>query len=120
MQNILEVKNVSIIYKTGDFRDIGLKEWVMRHLTHNYKVEMFQAVKNVSFELQKGEMIGIIGSNGAGKSTLLKAVSGIMKPSEGEIIKQGNVSALLELASGFDGDLTVKENTYLRGPGCKY
>ena len=120
MQNILEVKNVSIIYKTGDFRDIGLKEWVMRHLTHNYKVEMFQAVKNVSFELQKGEMIGIIGSNGAGKSTLLKAVSGIMKPSEGEIIKQGNVSALLELASGFDGDLTVKENTYLRGAMLGY
>ena len=120
MQNILEVKNVSIVYKTGDFRDIGLKEWVMRHLTHNYEVEIFQAVKNISFELQKGEMIGIIGSNGAGKSTLLKAVSGIMKPSEGEIIKYGNVSALLELASGFDGDLTVKENTYLRGAMLGY
>ena len=120
MEKILEAKNVSIGYKIGDFRDIGLKEWVTRHLTHNFHVEVFQAVHNVSFELCKGEILGIIGSNGAGKSTLLKAVSGIMEPTEGSINRSGTVAALLELASGFDGDLTVKENTYLRGAMLGY
>lgn len=120
MEKIVEAKNVSIGYKIGDFRDIGLKEWVTRHLTHSFHVEIFQAVHHVSFDLYKGEILGIIGSNGAGKSTLLKAVSGIMEPSEGTISRIGSVAALLELASGFDGDLTVKENTYLRGAMLGY
>ena len=115
MEKVLEASHVTIGYKIGDFRDIGLKEWIMRHLMHNYHVEVFQAVHDVSFELYKGDMLGIIGSNGAGKSTLLKAVSGIMEPTEGSIERKGSISALLELASGFDGDLTVKENAYLRG-----
>ena len=115
MENVLRVEHVSICYKIGDFRDIGLKEWTLRHLKHNYHVEIFRAVHDVSFELAPGEMLGIIGGNGAGKSTLLKAISGIMVPSEGRVERKGAVSALLELASGFDGDLTVKENAYLRG-----
>ena len=65
-------------------------------------------------------MLGIIGTNGAGKSTLLKAVSGIMEPTKGSIRRQGTIAALLELASGFDGDLTVKENAYLRGAMLGY
>lgn len=120
VEKALQVENVSIGYKIGDFRDIGLKEWTMRHLTHNYNVVVFQAVHNVSFELSKGEMLGIIGSNGAGKSTLLKAVSGIMVPTEGTIQREGRVSALLELSSGFDEDLTVRENAYLRGAMLGY
>ena len=115
MKRLLKADHVSIEYKVGDFKNIGLKEWVMRHLTHNYHVEVFQAVHDVSFEVQKGDVLGIIGSNGAGKSTLLKAVSGIMVPTEGRITCSGSIAALLELGSGFDGDLTVKENTYLRG-----
>lgn len=111
----VECKNVSIRYITGDFRSIGLKEYVIRHLTHNYHVREFWADKNVTFSLEKGDMMGIIGSNGAGKSTLLKAVTGIMVPTGGEIHVQGNIAALLELASGFDPDMTVRENTYLRG-----
>ena len=120
MEPILRAENVSIIYKIGDFRDIGLKEWTMRHLTHTYHVQKFQAVHNVSFTLCKGEMLGIIGGNGAGKSTLLKAVSGIMVPSEGSVVVNGKIAALLELASGFDGDLTVKENAFLRGAMLGY
>ena len=120
MEKILEVSHVTIGYKIGDFRDIGLKEWTVRHLTRNYHVEIFQAVHDVSFELNKGEMLGIIGSNGAGKSTLLKAVSGIMEPTAGSITRRGSISALLELASGFDGDLTVTENAYLRGAMLGY
>ena len=117
---ILEARNVSIRYITGDFKDIGLKEYVMRRLTGNYHVTEFWADKDVSFTLERGEMLGIIGSNGAGKSTLLKAVSGIMVPTEGWIHREGTIAALLELASGFDGELTVKENAYLRGAMLGY
>lgn len=112
---ILKVQNVSIKYITGDFKSIGLKEYVVRKLKNNYKVKEFWANKNITFELERGDMLGVIGTNGAGKSTLLKAISGIMVPSEGRVKREGKIAALLELASGFDGDLTVKENAYLRG-----
>ena len=118
--SILEVKDVSIRYMTGDFKDIGLKEYVMRRIKGNYKVREFWAARHVTFTLEHGDMLGIIGTNGAGKSTLLKAVSGIMEPTEGTIHRQGTIAALLELASGFDGDLTVKENAYLRGAMLGY
>ena len=120
MKTMLTVDRVSISYKIGDFKDIGLKEWTMRHLKNDYRVETFNAVEDVSFELLEGDMLGIIGTNGAGKSTLLKAVTGVMEPRKGSITRNGNVSALLELASGFDGDLTVKENAYLRGAMLGY
>lgn len=116
----LEVNNVSIRYLTGDFKEIGLKEYTMRKLKGNYHVQEFWADKNISFTLEKGDMLGIIGTNGAGKSTLLKVVSGIMEPTGGYVKREGNVAALLELASGFDGDLTVRENAYLRGAMLGY
>ena len=118
--SILEVHNVSIRYMTGDFKEIGLKEYVMRKLKCDYHVQEFWADRDVTFSLEKGDMLGIIGSNGAGKSTLLKVVSGIMEPTEGYVKREGNIAALLELASGFDGDLTVKENAYLRGAMLGY
>ncbi len=114
------VNNVSIRYITGDFKDIGIKEFLMRKLTGNYKVTEFWADKDVSFGLDKGDMLGIIGSNGAGKSTLLKAISGVMVPTKGSISVEGSIAALLELTAGFDGELTVKENTYLRGAMLGY
>ena len=117
---IIKANGVSIRYITGDFKDIGLKEYVVRRLKGNYHVTEFWADRNISFELEKGDMLGIIGSNGAGKSTLLKAVSGIMVPTEGHMEINGSVAALLELGSGFDGDLTVRENTYLRGAMLGY
>ncbi len=120
MKTMLKADHVSISYKIGDFKDIGLKEWTMRHLKHQYHVETFMAVQDVSFELMEGDMLGIIGTNGAGKSTLLKAVIGVMEPRKGTIQRNGSISALLELASGFDGDLTVKENAYLRGAMLGY
>lgn len=120
MKEILQVKNVSIKYITGDFKSIGLKEYVVRRLKGNYTVKEFWANRNITFNLNEGDMLGIIGTNGAGKSTLLKAVSGIMRPSEGTIIRHGTIAALLELGSGFDGDLTVKENAYLRGAMLGY
>ena len=112
---IIKAQGISIRYITGDFKDIGLKEYIMRKLSGNYHVKEFWADKDISFELERGDMLGIIGTNGAGKSTLLKAISGIMVPTKGRIEVNGKVAALLELGSGFDGDLTVRENTYLRG-----
>ena len=112
---VIEAKGISVRYMTGDFKDIGLKEYVLQRIQGNYHVQEFWADKDITFSLEKGDMLGIIGTNGAGKSTLLKAVSGIMRPTKGELTVRGTVAALLELASGFDKDLTVRENTYLRG-----
>lgn len=118
--SILSVNNVSIRYLTGDFKEIGIKEYLIRKIKGNYQVTDFWAVRNISFQLETGDMLGIIGSNGAGKSTLLKVITGIMEPTEGEVVCTGAISALLELASGFDGELTVKENAYLRGAMLGY
>ena len=117
---IIQANGISIRYITGDFKDIGLKEYVMRRLKGDYHVTEFWADRDITFSLEKGDMLGIIGSNGAGKSTLLKAVSGIMIPTKGHMEINGTIAALLELGSGFDGDLTVRENTYLRGAMLGY
>ena len=117
---ILSLNNVSIRYITGDFKEIGIKEFVLRKITRKYQVKDFWADRNISFSINRGDMLGIIGTNGAGKSTLLKAISGIMVPTEGYVECNGKIAALLELGSGFDGDLTVKENTYLRGAMLGY
>lgn len=117
---MLVCDDVSIRYMIGDFKAIGLKEWLTRKLTGNLRVKEFWADRHISFKLNRGDMLGIIGTNGAGKSTILKAITGIMKPTEGKVVRYGNISALLELASGFDGDLNIKENVYLRGAMLGY
>lgn len=116
----IECNNVSIRYITGDLKAIGLKEFVVRKLSGNYHVQEFWADRHITFTLEQGDMLGIIGSNGAGKSTLLKAITGIMLPVEGSVKVKGNVAALLELSSGFDNQMTVRENTYLRGAMLGY
>ena len=117
---IIDARNISVKYITGDLRNIGLKEYLMKKLTRTYHTEAFMAVNNVSFTLYQGDMLGIIGTNGAGKSTLLKVVTQIMRPSSGSIRVNGKIAALLELASGFDPDLNLKENAYLRGAMLGY
>lgn len=117
---MLACYDVSIRYITGDFKEIGIKEYILRKITRNYKVNEFWADRHVTFSINRGDMLGIIGTNGAGKSTLLKAISGIMVPTVGRVDCRGKIAALLELGSGFDGDLTVKENTYLRGAMLGY
>jgi ABC-2 type transport system ATP-binding protein len=113
--DVITCRGVSIRYLTGDIKDIGIKVYLIKRLTGKYKAHEFFAVRDVTFTLGRTDMLGIIGTNGAGKSTLLKAISGIMLPTRGTLSVRGRVAALLELGSGFDGALTVKENTYLRG-----
>lgn len=117
---VIVVKNVTIEYITGDLRNIGLKDYVVQKLRGKYNVKKFIAVDNVSFVLEQGDMLGIVGTNGAGKSTLLKVVTKIMVPSKGSVTVNGKIAALLELGSGFDGDLNLKENAYLRGAMLGY
>ncbi|WP_242976546.1 ABC transporter ATP-binding protein [Intestinimonas butyriciproducens] len=93
----------------------SIKEYMVQLIKGKIKYEEFWALKDVSFEVQKGEVIGIIGHNGAGKSTLLKVISGILKPTGGELEVHGNIVPMLELGSGFDTDLTGRENIFLNG-----
>ena len=81
----------------------------------NRKRNEFWALKDVSFEIETGEVVGFIGSNGAGKSTLLKIVAGVMKPTVGQVEIHGNVCPMIELGAGFDAQLSAKENVYLNG-----
>lgn len=110
---ILEVNDLTVRYTVGALREAGLKEYLISR--KQSRTREIVANEHVSFSLERGDMLGIIGANGAGKSTLLKAISGILPASEGEVICRGKIAALLELGSGFDGELTVRENTYLRG-----
>lgn len=112
---MIDVNNVSVRYIMGDFKDIGIKEYLIKKVKGQMTVKEFWALNDVSFHVDKGELLGIIGSNGSGKSTILKVLAGIMPPTKGSITANGSIAALLELGAGFDGDLTVKENIYLRG-----
>lgn len=117
---VIDVKNVTVQYTINNFREIGLKEYLIKKVKRDIKTEQFTAVDNVSFSLDEGDFLGIIGTNGAGKSTLLKVISGIMKPAKGSVTVNGKIAALLELGSGFDPDLTIKENVFLRGAMLGY
>ncbi len=117
---VVDVQNVSIKYRVGDFRNIGLKEFLAQKIKGQYDAKDFWAVDDVSFQLDKGDFLGIVGTNGAGKTTLLKAVSGVIRPAKGTVETNGQISALLALGTGFDDDMTVKENIYLRGAFLGY
>lgn len=114
-KKIIEVKNVSMRFRLTDDKIMSLKEFVTRKLSGKYKTSEFWALKNVSFDVYRGEVVGIIGHNGAGKSTILKVISGILKPTEGSVTCGGNIVPMLELGSGFDHDLTGRENIFLNG-----
>ena len=120
--SILEVNNVSIRYMTGDFKDIGLKEYIMRRLKGDYHVREFWADKGITFSLEQGDMLGIIGTNGAGKSTILKMLTGIFRPTSGKVLFDGHpwsrkdlaeIGALVETPPVYE-NLTAWENLKVR------
>ena len=112
---IIRANDISMRYLMTYDRIQSIKEYIVQMLRGKIKYEEFWALKNVSFEVERGEVVGIIGHNGAGKSTLLKVISGILKPTGGELEVHGNVVPMLELGSGFDHELTGRENIFLNG-----
>ena len=112
---IIRANDISMRYLMTYDRIQSIKEYIVQMLRGKIKYEEFWALKNVSFEVERGEVVGIIGHNGAGKSTLLKVISGILKPTCGSLEVHGNVVPMLELGSGFDHDLTGRENIFLNG-----
>ncbi len=114
---MIKVDNVSMKFNLGVEKDNSLKMMFIRLFDKKKRIKKteFWALKDVSFEVKAGDVIGIVGSNGAGKSTLLKVVSGVMKPTKGKVEVGGVISPMIELGAGFDGDLTARENIYLNG-----
>ena len=112
---MIRVSDVTMRFRMNNDKILSLKEFVTTALRGKLQYSTFTALEHVSFEVQKGETIGLIGRNGAGKSTLLKIISGIMKPTEGSVECRGNIVPMLELGSGFDMDLSGRENVYLNG-----
>ncbi|MBR2722577.1 MAG: ABC transporter ATP-binding protein [Clostridia bacterium] len=112
---MIKAENITVCYRVSHDRIRSIKEYLVALVKGKIKYEEFYALNDVSFEIKKGEVIGIIGNNGAGKSTLLKVISGILRPTKGTVSLQGNVVPMLELGSGFDYDLTGRENVFLNG-----
>ena len=114
-ETMIEVNDVTMRFHMNLDKILSLKEFVTRKLSGKLAYQDFTALEHVSFTVRRGETFGLIGRNGAGKSTMLKVISGILKPTEGSVVCHGNVVPMLELGSGFDMDLTGRENVFLNG-----
>ena len=114
------VDNVSMKFNLSKEKVDSLKDYVIKFLKKEIKYNEFWALQNVSFTVEKGDRVGILGLNGAGKSTLLKVIAGVFKPTEGSVTKHGKMVPLLELGAGFDQQYTGKENIYLYGAMLGY
>lgn len=112
---MIEVQDVSMRFRMANDRISSIKEYAIARLQRKLKYNEFEALKHVSFDVRRGEVMGLIGHNGAGKSTMLKVISGILKPTEGSVFVRGNIAPMLELGSGFDMDMTGRENIFLNG-----
>ena len=115
MNTAISLENVSMMFNLNRDKIMGLKEYVVKALKRELHYDEFWALRNISFEVHKGDIMGILGLNGSGKSTLLKLIAGVFKPTKGKITVNGEISPLLELGAGFDPEFSAKENIYMNG-----
>ncbi len=112
---MVSVDNVSMRFNLGQEKIDSLKEYAIKFVKRQLHYKEFWALNNISLEVKKGEVFGIVGYNGSGKSTLLKIIAGVMKPTKGQVKVRGTMAPLIELGAGFDPNLTGRENVYLNG-----
>lgn len=112
---IIKVDHVSMKFNMASEKFDSLKEYIIKNLKKQVSYNEFWALKDVSFEVKRGESLGLIGLNGSGKSTMLKTIAGVLKPTKGSVSVYGTVAPLIELGAGFDFDLTAGENIFLNG-----
>lgn len=118
---MIKANNISMRFNLGIEKNFSIKQAFIDILSRKKKEKSyFWALDNVSFEVEKGEVVGFIGNNGAGKSTLLKVIAGVMKPTKGNVEIYGNICPMIELGAGFDYELTARENIYLNGAVLGY
>ncbi len=114
-QHMIEVNNVSMKFNLASEKLDSFKEFVIKTIKHQVTYDEFWALQDVSFSVDKGDALGLIGLNGSGKSTMLKVIAGVLKPTKGNVVVNGTVAPLIELGAGFDADLTARENVFLNG-----
>ena len=120
MGNAVELREIVMKFRMTAQKVDSLKEFAIRAIKKQLQYTEFTALDRVSFDVRKGEVVGIVGLNGSGKSTVLKIISGILKPTSGSVMVQGSISPLIELGAGFDFELTARENVYLNGSVLGY
>lgn len=114
-QTIITVDHVSMRFNLSSEKFDSFKEYVIKSIKRQVSYDEFWALKDVSFEVERGDSVGLIGLNGSGKSTMLKTIAGVYKPTKGSVTVRGNIAPLIELGAGFDMDLTARENVFLNG-----
>lgn len=114
-ETIIEVEHVSMRFNLSSEKFDSFKEYVIKSLKKQVSYDEFWALKDVSFQVERGDSVGLIGLNGSGKSTMLKTIAGVLKPTKGSVTVRGNIAPLIELGAGFDMDLTARENVFLNG-----
>lgn len=116
----IHIEHMSICFNMSRERVDSIKEYIIRAIKHQLFYDEFWALKDISLDIKKGEVFGLVGFNGAGKSTMLKAVAGVLKPTKGSIYVEGSIAPLIELGAGFDPELTARENVFMNGAVLGY
>lgn len=119
-ENAVELRNIEMHFNMSKEKLESLKEYFLKIVSRKLKYEDFVALDDISFDIKKGDVFGIVGLNGCGKSTTLKIISGILQPTKGTVETNGVIAPLIELGAGFDMDLTARENIYLNGSVLGY
>lgn len=115
MEPIIDVQHVSMKFNLMEEKVDTLKEYIVKLIKGKLFYNEFVALNDVSFQIEKGDILGIVGFNGTGKSTMLKILAGVLKPTNGKVVVNGSVAPLIEVGAGFDPELTAKENIFLNG-----